>query len=258
MQFSSLLFVQLPAFLSNLTNPSGPTPIVASSPSIVTSSASTMAAEAPKVAVAPLEKYMLPPLPYKYHELEPYISEQIMKLHHDKHHRAYVDKLNAAMEAHVKALAVSDVKAQIELQQAIKFNGGGHINHALFWPSLCPPGLLASEPNSAPLLIEALTAQFGSFDAFKERFKVLLLALQGSGWGWLVKTQRNVLELRTTKDQDPVTDDVSVILGIDMWEHAYYLQYWNDKASYVDGIWNIINWELLEARYDGTAAPTAL
>jgi Fe-Mn family superoxide dismutase len=106
--------------------------------------------------------------------------------------------------------------------------------------------------------MEALAKQYGSFDAFKEKFKTHLLAIQGSGWSWLVKTPQGALEIHDTKDQDPVVDDVQVILGVDMWEHAYYLQYHNEKGKYVDGIWNIINWELLEARFDGTAQPIAL
>jgi Fe-Mn family superoxide dismutase len=119
---------------------------------------------------------------------------------------------------------------------------------------LCPASSPAANTASAPSLVAALGAQYGSLEDFKAELKALLLGIQGSGWGWLVKNINGGLELCSTKDQDPVTGDKQVILGIDMWEHAYYLQYWNDKASYVDGIWKIVNWEEAEARFKGTAA----
>ncbi|PUU78438.1 Manganese/iron superoxide dismutase [Tuber borchii] len=184
--------------------------------------------------------------------LEPYISGQIMQIHHSKHHQTYVNNLNAATANHVKALQENDIRAQINLQQAIKFNGGGHINHSLFWANLVPANFSQAELESAPKLTGAISAKYGSYDEFKGEFTGVLLGLQGSGWGWLVKNKKtDQLDIITTKDQDPVVGDLAPIFGVDMWEHAYYLQYFNDKASYVNGIWNIINWETAEQRFLG-------
>ncbi|KAL7274489.1 Superoxide dismutase [Mn], mitochondrial [Rhizina undulata] len=196
--------------------------------------------------------YSLPGLPYAYDALEPHISAQIMTLHHTKHHQTYVNNLNAAIASHLKAVESKDVQGQIALQQAIKFNGGGHINHSLFWTNLAPASSPETNPSTAPKLIAAINQKYGSLDDFKETYKTTLLGLQGSGWGWLVKTKYGELDIVTTKDQDPVVGGNIPIIGIDMWEHAYYIQYFNDKASYVKGIWNIINWKTAEARFDGT------
>ncbi|KAI5808889.1 manganese superoxide dismutase [Peziza echinospora] len=206
------------------------------------------------------KKYVLPALPYAYDALEPYISKQIMELHHTKHHQAYVSNLNAALLNHVTALSKGDVKQQIEIQQMIKFNGGGHINHSLFWTNLTPAGTAASNPTTAaPKLLSAITKRWGSHDMFTDAFSKTLMGLQGSGWGWLVKdSSSGNLEITTTKDQDPVVGGKIPIIGVDMWEHAYYIQYYNDKASYVKGIWNIINWETAEKRYNGDAIGTKL
>ncbi|KAF8534544.1 manganese superoxide dismutase [Trichophaea hybrida] len=200
----------------------------------------------------PQHQFELPPLPYAYDALEPYISEQIMKLHHQKHHQAYVTNLNTATAALITALNKGDVNTA--LQAAIKFHGGGHINHSLFWPSLCPASSPSASPTFAPSLVAAVEAQFGSLDGFKAEMKRLLLGIQGSGWGWVVKQDKGrQLELVTTKDQDPVEGGKKVVFGVDMWEHAYYLQYWNDKAAYVDAVWKVINWEVAERRFVGTA-----
>ncbi|RPB28351.1 hypothetical protein L211DRAFT_860070 [Terfezia boudieri ATCC MYA-4762] len=197
-----------------------------------------------------LKKFTLPSLPYAYNALEPYISKQIMELHHTRHHQAYVDNLNAALQGHATAFQKADVKKQIELQQVIKFNGGGHINHSLFWANLSPAGTPAASPSAAPQLRDAIEERWGSYDTFKEKFSKALLGIQGSGWGWLVKDKnKGILSIETTKDQDPVIGDRIPIIGVDMWEHAYYIQYLNDKASYVEGVWNIINWETAETRF---------
>ncbi|KAI5814190.1 Manganese/iron superoxide dismutase [Pyronema omphalodes] len=229
--FSSLLFAQLPSFIANLTAPTA------------TSSASVTA---PAMAT---HTFSLPPLPYEYNALEPHISEQIMKLHHDKHHQAYVTNLNAATLAHIEALKNNDIKAEIVLQSVIKFNGGGHINHSLFWPSLCPSSSPCSSPSSAPTFAAAIESQFGSLEKFKEVFNKLLMGIQGSGWGWIVKRNGRI-EMEVTKDQDPVTNG-EVIMGVDMWEHAYYLQYWNNKVAYIQGVWEVMNWETAEKRWGG-------
>ncbi|KAG5972173.1 Superoxide dismutase [Mn], mitochondrial, partial [Claviceps digitariae] len=167
--------------------------------------------------------YSLPKLPYAYDALEPSISAQIMELHHSKHHQAYVTNLNNALNTCAAATASNDIAGQIALQNAIKFNGGGHINHSLFWENLAPATSAEASPQSAATLMAAIAHTWGSFEAFKTAFTKALLALQGSGWGWLVK-EGTVLRIVTTKDQDPVVSGEVPILGIDMWEHAYYLQ----------------------------------
>ncbi|GAB1314769.1 Superoxide dismutase [Mn], mitochondrial [Madurella fahalii] len=198
-----------------------------------------------------LTMHSLPQLPYAYDALEPHISAQIMELHHSKHHQAYVTNLNKALESHVAAVAANDVAGQIALQQAIKFNGGGHINHSLFWQNLAPPGSADANVDSAIQLKAAIESTWGSFDNFKKTFSATLLGIQGSGWGWLVREggKHGPLRIVTTKDQDPVVGGDIPILGIDMWEHAYYLQYLNGKAAYVENIWNVINWEVAEDRF---------
>ncbi|KAK3297140.1 Manganese/iron superoxide dismutase [Chaetomium fimeti] len=200
-----------------------------------------------------LTAYTLPALPYSYDALEPHISAQIMELHHSKHHQAYVTNLNKALESHVAAVASDDVAGQIALQQVIKFNGGGHINHSLFWKNLAPAGSDEANLNQAGGLVAEIEKTWGSFDAFKKAFSAALLGLQGSGWGWLVKEAGNGAGLRivTTKDQDPVVGGDVAIFGVDMWEHAYYLQYLNGKAAYVENIWNVINWKTAQDRFAG-------
>ncbi|KAL2823398.1 Manganese/iron superoxide dismutase [Aspergillus cavernicola] len=195
-------------------------------------------------------KYTLPPLPYAYDALEPIISSQIMTLHHQKHHQTYITNLNAALTAQSTALTTNNIPALISLQQKIKFNGGGHINHSLFWKNLAPYNSPPTDITaSAPILKAALEAQFGSVEAFIKAFNTVLLGIQGSGWGWLIADEvKGKLEIVTTKDQDPVTGAVPV-LGVDMWEHAYYLQYLNNKAGYVEGVWGVVNWGVAEGRY---------
>ncbi|KAJ0420522.1 Manganese/iron superoxide dismutase [Aspergillus carlsbadensis] len=198
------------------------------------------------------QKFTLPPLPYDYNALEPVISSQIMTLHHTKHHQTYVNNLNAAFASQATALSTQNIPELIALQQKIKFNGGGHINHSLFWKNLAPHESAATKIDSAaPTLKASIEAQFGSVDAFIKAFNAVLLGIQGSGWGWLVTDKtggQGKLEIVTTKDQDPVTGAVPVF-GVDMWEHAYYLQYLNNKAGYVEGVWKVINWGVAEGRY---------
>ncbi|KAJ5247080.1 hypothetical protein N7468_002063 [Penicillium chermesinum] len=198
------------------------------------------------------QQHTLPPLPYAYDALEPVISKQIMELHHQKHHQTYVNNLNAALSSHVTATQANDVPSLIALQQKIKFNGGGHINHSLFWKNLTPQGTPGNDITSAaPSLGSAINSRWGSQKAFQEAFNATLLGIQGSGWGWLVSVggPKGQLEIVTTKDQDPVASTDVPLFGVDMWEHAYYLQYLNNKAGYVQGIWSIINWAEAEKRY---------
>lgn len=162
--------------------------------------------------------------------LEPSISKQIMELHHSRHHQTYVTNLNKALSDLAAAVQANDIDKQIALQPAINFNGGGHINHSLFWQNLAPASSPeASRPEeSAPTLIAEIAQTWGSLDAFKQAFSAKLLAIQGSGWGWLVKAEgsgdKKALQIVTTKDQDPVPSTFVPIFGVDMWEHAYYLQ----------------------------------
>jgi len=189
----------------------------------------------------------LPDLPYAYDALEPYISQQIMTLHHTKHHQTYVNALNAAEAAYAKA---STPKERIALQAALKFNGGGHINHSLFWKNLAPA---AAKGGSGGVLKDGalktlIDSQFGSLDNLKKEFNAATLGIQGSGWGWLglnVATQR--LEIATTANQDPLLNLVPLI-GVDIWEHAFYLQYLNVKPDYLNAIWNVINFDEAEKR----------
>ncbi|KAB5550836.1 superoxide dismutase [Coniochaeta sp. 2T2.1] len=197
------------------------------------------------------ETYSLPKLPYAYNALEPNISAQIMELHHSKHHQTYITNLNKALQSYSTAVGASNIAAQIALQPAIRFNGGGHINHSLFWQNLAPPSSPEAKPDAAPALMADISKTWGSYDKFKSTFSSALLAIQGSGWGWLVKEPQGSLRIVTTKDQDPVVGGEVPIFGVDMWEHAYYLQYLNGKAAYVDNIWNVINWKVAEQRYHG-------
>ncbi|KAH0599014.1 hypothetical protein MHUMG1_03128 [Metarhizium humberi] len=194
--------------------------------------------------------YSLPKLPYAYNALEPSISAQIMELHHSKHHQTYVTNLNNALKTYATATSSNDIAGQIALQNAIKFNGGGHINHSLFWDNLTPASSAEANPQSAATLMASITKTWGSFDEFKAAFTKALLGLQGSGWGWLVKDGGS-LRIVTTKDQDPVVGGEVPIFGVDMWEHAYYLQYLNGKAAYIENIWKVINWKTAETRFNG-------
>jgi len=189
----------------------------------------------------------LPDLPYAYDGLEPYISKQIMELHHKKHHQTYVNALNAAEASYAKA---STPKERIALQAALKFNGGGHINHSLFWKNLAPSaekggngGVLKDGP-----LKEAIVASFGSLENLKKEFNAATLGIQGSGWGWLgLNPTTKRLEIATTPNQDPLLNLVPLI-GVDIWEHAFYLQYLNVKADYLNAIWSVINFDEAQKR----------
>ncbi|KAJ9644066.1 Superoxide dismutase [Mn], mitochondrial [Coniosporium tulheliwenetii] len=203
-------------------------------------------------------QFHLPPLPYAYDALEPHISRQIMELHHSKHHQTYITNLNAALQTQATAMSTSDLATQISLRAAITFNGGGHINHSLFWLNMAPASSPDTKTSSAPTLTEAITKKWGGEKEFKDAFSKALLGIQGSGWGWLVKQEgakESSLTIVITKDQDPVVGAGQVpVLGVDMWEHAYYLQYLNGKAAYVENIWNVINWRVAEERYLGAQA----
>ena len=194
------------------------------------------------------EHFELPQLPYELDALEPVISKEIMNLHYNKHHKAYVDNVNKALESYEKAEKESDIATQIALQQAIKFNGGGHINHSIFWTNLAPKGK-GGAPSQE--LTAAIDQEFGSLQNFIEQFNTKTAAIQGSGWGWLgYNKAKKRLEIVTCDNQDPLsTKGLVPLLGIDVWEHAYYLQYKNVRADYLKAIWDIVNWGNVSERF---------
>lgn len=194
--------------------------------------------------------YELPLLPYAPNALEPVISEEIMLLHHGKHHQTYVTNLNKALEQYAKAEKEGDIASMIELQSAIKFNGGGHINHSIFWTNLAPIGKGGGVTPKGPLGKE-IEKKWQSLDKFIEEFSKKAVAIQGSGWAWLgLHKEKKCLRILTCTNQDPLSTLGYVpLLGIDVWEHAYYLQYKNVRADYVKAIWQIINWQNVEERY---------
>lgn len=195
-------------------------------------------------------KFELPQLPYALDALEPVISEEIMTLHYTKHHQAYVNNLNAALEKYAEAEAKKDLAQMVALQQAIKFNGGGNINHTIFWTNLAPINDGGGKPPQGDLA-KAIDETFGSFANFMEQFSAKAIALQGSGWVWLGYNKAlKQLEIVACDNQDPLsTKGLVPILGLDVWEHAYYLQYKNVRADYVKAIWQIFNWKNCEERF---------
>ncbi|KAK0514099.1 hypothetical protein JMJ35_003821 [Cladonia borealis] len=193
-------------------------------------------------------KVTLPDLPYDYGALEPSISGKIMELHHSKHHQTYVNSYNAATEQ--LATASSDPSAEINLLPLINFHGGGHINHSLFWENLAPKSAGGGEPPSGKLG-QAIDQAYGGLDGLKKVMNAKLAGIQGSGWAWLVKdTETGAIQVRTYANQDPVVGQFKPLLGIDAWEHAYYLQYQNRKAEYFGAIWDVINWKTAEKRFE--------
>ncbi|KAL5038153.1 hypothetical protein BDV3_001686 [Batrachochytrium dendrobatidis] len=205
-------------------------------------------ATAPVQTVSICFKHTLPDLPYDFNALEPFISAEIMQLHHSKHHQAYVNNLNIAEEKLHGAIEKNDVASQIALQGAIKFNGGGHINHSIFWTNLGSPKSGAGELHDKSLLA-AINRDFGSLDEFKKNFANQAAGVQGSGWGWLgLNKAKNRLEIATTANQDPLIHLVP-LLGVDVWEHAYYLQYKNVRPDYLKAIWSVVNWKNVSERF---------
>ena len=197
-------------------------------------------------------KYELPELPYAYEALEPVISRDIMTLHHTKHHQAYVTNLNIAEEKLQAALEKCDINTVVSLQAAIKFNGGGHVNHSIFWQNLSPNSTTPSEELST-----AIKNSFGSFDKMKEQLSTATVAIQGSGWGWLGYCPKShSLKIATCANQDPLNGTTGLIplFGIDVWEHAYYLQYKNVRPDYVKAIFEIANWKDISERYSRAKA----
>ncbi|KAJ0399073.1 hypothetical protein P43SY_008693 [Pythium insidiosum] len=192
----------------------------------------------------------LPDLPYDFGALEPVISAEIMQLHHQKHHQAYVTNYNVALEQHAEAEHKGDHAKMIALQPALRFNGGGHVNHSIFWTNLAPPKQGGGgEPEGE--LLKAIEAEFCTFENFKKTFSAKTAAVQGSGWGWLgYSPEQKRVQIVTCANQDPCsTTGLVPLLGIDVWEHAYYLQYKNVRPDYLNQIWKVVNWQNVEERY---------
>ena len=195
--------------------------------------------------------FSLPPLPYDYAALEPHIDEQTMRIHHDKHHAAYVNNLNAALEKHadLQEKSIEDLLRGIEkvpdaIRTAVRNNGGGHANHTLFWEIMRPGG--ANRPSGE--LAGAIDDAFGGFDAFKEQFAKACTGRFGSGWAWLL-AGGGKLSIESTANQDsPLMEGRTPILGCDVWEHAYYLKYQNRRPDYVTAWWNVVNWDEVAGR----------
>ncbi|MDQ0351029.1 Fe-Mn family superoxide dismutase [Alkalibacillus filiformis] len=200
-----------------------------------------------------MAKFELPELPYAYDALEPHIDQETMNIHHTKHHNTYVTKLNAALEGHadlqdksLEELLQNLDSLPSDIQTAVRNNGGGHANHTLFWTILSPNG--GGEPTGE--LAEKIKEAFGSFDQFKEDFAAAGAGRFGSGWAWLVVKNGN-LEITSTPNQDtPVMEGVTPILGLDVWEHAYYLKYQNRRPDYINAFWNVVNWDEVSKRYE--------
>ncbi len=198
--------------------------------------------------------FEVPPLPYPYEALEPYIDTETMHLHHDKHHQAYVTNLNNALQGQSEQLAsysVDDLVKNIaqvpdSIRTAVQNNGGGHVNHSMFWQIMKPNG--GGTPTGD--LASAIDQAFGSFDQFKDTFNKAGLARFGSGWAWLVLNQNGQLQVVSTANQDsPLMTGMYPVMGNDVWEHAYYLKYKNVRADYLNAWWNVVNWEEVARRY---------
>lgn len=198
--------------------------------------------------------FTLPKLPYDFGALEPYIDAQTMEIHHDKHHAAYVNNLNAALEKHPKwqgkdleTLLFSLNQMPESLATQVRNNAGGHVNHSMFWLMLTnndvydPRGPVAQE----------IKKTFGSFEKFQDQFNTAAKSVFGSGWAWLVVAQNGQLQITTTPNQDnPIVDGKLPILGLDVWEHAYYLKYQNRRPDYINAWWHVVNWERVEENYE--------
>lgn len=190
--------------------------------------------------------YTLPDLPYAYDALEPYFDEETMHLHHDKHHNTYVTNLNAAIEKHpelgektVEELLADFSSVPEDIQTAVRNNGGGHANHTFFWEILGPNA--GGEPTGA--IKKAIDEAFGSFEDFKEEFKTAATGRFGSGWAWLVVKDGKLAITSTANQDSPLMDGQTPVLGLDVWEHAYYLKYKNVRPDYINAFWSVVNWD---------------
>jgi Fe-Mn family superoxide dismutase len=199
--------------------------------------------------------YDVPSLPYEYDALEPHIDEATMRVHHDKHHQAYVDKANAALEDTDWAdKPIEDVLKSLDSlpsdkQGAVRNNGGGHYNHSLFWESMSPNG--GGEPGGA--LAEAINSAFGSFDDLKTKMKETGVNQFGSGWSWLVHDGSGLAVVGSANQDNPISQGQTPLVGVDVWEHAYYLKYQNKRPDYIDAWFNTVDWAKVAERYEAVA-----
>jgi len=197
--------------------------------------------------------HTVPALPYPFSALEPHLDARTMEIHHGKHHKAYVDNLNTALEKHadlaklpVEKLIANLEKVPADIRTAVRNNGGGHANHTLFWTIMGPRK--GGAPKGA--LGDAIASTFGSFDAFKDRFATAAKTRFGSGWAWLV-VSAGALDVMSTANQDsPLSEGRTPILGLDVWEHAYYLHYQNRRPDYINAFWNLVDWDAVAKRFD--------
>jgi len=200
-------------------------------------------------------KYELPKLPYAYGALEPHIDELTMRVHHDKHHQTYVDKLNATISGHsdFDGVEIETVLRNIKsvdevIRQAVINNGGGHSNHSIYWTNLSPNG--GGEPNGA--IKDAIKREFNNFEDFQAKFAETALNTFGSGWTWLAVKDAKLVILSKPNQDSPLLDGFEPLLALDLWEHAYYLKYQNKRADYVGGWWNLINWDNVNSRLENS------
>lgn len=201
-----------------------------------------------------LPVYTLPPLPYAFNALEPHIDAETMKIHYTKHHQTYVDKLNAALKDHpdtrkktLEYLLTHKEEIPESIRTTVLDNGGGHYNHSFFWLCMTPKG--SHEPVGK--IKELIEKTFGDLKTFKEQFNKAALSVFGSGWAWLVVTQDGKLKIVSTSNQDsPLSEGLIPLLGLDVWEHAYYLKYQNRRNEYSDAWWHVVNWEQVEKKYE--------
>jgi Fe-Mn family superoxide dismutase len=199
--------------------------------------------------------YTVPPLPYAYDALEPHIDKATMEVHHDKHHQAYVDKVNAALEGTPLAnAAIEDVLKDLSQvpdakRTAVKNNGGGHYNHTLFWENMSPDG--GGEPGGD--LGAAISSAFGSFSDFQAKLKEAGVNQFGSGWSWLVLDGGSLAVVGSANQDNPISDGKTPLLGVDVWEHAYYLKYQNKRPDYIDAWWNTVDWNKVAERFSAVA-----
>jgi Fe-Mn family superoxide dismutase len=199
--------------------------------------------------------YSVPDLPYDYAALEPHIDEATMRVHHDKHHQAYVDKVNAALEGTewdgkpIEEVLKSLDALPADKLNAVRNNGGGHYNHSLFWEWMSPDG--GGEPEGA--LGEAISSTFGSFDDFKTKFKEAGVNQFGSGWSFLIRNGSGLEVAGYPNQNNPISDGKTPLLGVDVWEHAYYLKYQNKRPDYIDAFWNVVNWKKVAALFDAAS-----
>jgi superoxide dismutase, Fe-Mn family len=207
----------------------------------------------PTAGMAAHAPFTLPPLPYSFDALEPHIDAKTMEIHHDGHHGAYVNNLNKALEGHadLQRLSVEELLAHLDrvpenIRTAVRNNGGGHMNHSLFWPIMKKGG--GGEPKGE--LADAIKSAFGSFADFKTKFSQAAMGRFGSGWAWLL-FRNGKLAIESTANQDnPIIDGGKAFMGLDVWEHAYYLKYQNKRQAYVDAWWSVVNWDQIQKNFE--------